>query len=349
MPKVSIVVPVYGVEPYLRKCLDSIARQTFDDIEVVVIDDGSPDGCPAIIDDFVKRDSRFRAIHKANAGVSAARNDGIDHASGEYVFFCDSDDWMPPDAISLLLEAAEASDADVSIGDYIESSDAGERQLTMFSNSFSTSSRASIDLIQKAVFNKGRANYKCNDFEYARGLGAPWHHLIKMSLIMRSGIKFNCQVGGLFDDGLFMLEVFEHAKRVVYTQNPTYYYRVVGTSITHGYKPDLLLRYQKVYFELENFISRYNKDEKFKRAYYVRVYAYLNKSMTAYFQNPENKERLTQRYSEYIRTVKSVPYDVAIREIDESALGYRKSRILVRLLKTRMYALYWIAKRLFSR
>jgi glycosyltransferase involved in cell wall biosynthesis len=347
--KVSIIVPVYGVEPYLRKCLNSIVTQTLDDIEVIVVDDGSPDGCPAIIDEFVECDARFHAIHKKNGGVSAARNDGLAQTTGEYVFFCDSDDWLPCDALKTLYEAAKTADADVAIGDYIESSNTGERELKMFSNSFVSKSGVTIGLIQRAIFNKGRANYRCADFDFARGLGAPWHHLIRRNLISSNSIEYNCRVGGLFDDGIFMLEVFESAECVAYVQEPTYFYRVVETSITHGYKDNLLERYQCVYDELERFIERYAKDEEFIRAYYVRVYAYLNKAMSAYFQNPANSKSFSERYAYYVQTLKSEPYHTAIRELDECALGYKRSRLLVRLLKRHMYLAYWLMKRFFSK
>ncbi len=349
MAEISIIVPVYGVELYLRECLESIRTQSFGDIEVIVVDDGSPDKCPNIIDEYVKRDRRFIAIHKDNAGVSAARNDGLALATGKYVFLCDSDDWLPTNALELLFETAEANDADVSIGDYIEHSEMGERRLSMFSNPFSTTQRRSIELIQKAVFNKGRTNYSCDDFDFTYGLGAPWHHLIRRNLIAHNGLEFDLGVKSLFDDGLFMLEVFEHTNTVVYVQEPTYYYRVVNTSITHGYKADLLERYQKVYSALEDFINRYDKDYDFNRSYYIRVYAYLNKAMTSYFQNPANAATLRQRYAEYIRTLNSNPYAIAIREMDESVLGYGKSRMLARLLKMRANMLYWIAKQLFSK
>lgn len=349
MAEISIIVPVYGVELYLRECLDSIKAQSFGDFEVIVVDDGSPDECPNIIDEYAKKDHRFVAIHKDNAGVSAARNDGLSLATGKYVFFCDSDDWLPANALKLLFEAAEANGADVSIGDYIEHSEMGERRLAMFSNPFSTSKRRSIELIQKAVFNKGRANYSCDDFDSAYGLGAPWHQLIRRDLIAHNGLEFDLGVKSLFDDGLFMLEVFEHANKVAYVQEPTYYYRVVSTSITHGYKADLLERYQRVYSALEDFIDRYGKGDDFKRSYYIRIYAYLNKAMTAYFQNPANAAPLRQRYAEYIRTLNSDPYAVAIREMDESVLGYGKSRMLARLLKMRANMFYWIAKQLFSK
>ena len=94
IPLVSIIVPVYNVEKYIRRCLDSIKDQTFKDFECILIDDGSPDNCPVICDEYAKIDSRFIVIHQKNAGVSAARNAGLDAAKGEWVCFVDSDDWV---------------------------------------------------------------------------------------------------------------------------------------------------------------------------------------------------------------------------------------------------------------
>ncbi len=95
-PKISIIVPVYKVERYLRECLDSILAQTFGDWECILVDDGSPDGCPQICDEYAARDPRFRVIHRTNGGLSAARNSGLREARGEYIEFVDSDDWIAP-------------------------------------------------------------------------------------------------------------------------------------------------------------------------------------------------------------------------------------------------------------
>ena len=94
---ISIIVPVYKVEPYLRKCVDSILAQTYKNLEIILVDDGSPDNCPALCAQYAKEDPRVRVIHKENGGVSTARNAGLDAATGEYVTFVDSDDWIDPD------------------------------------------------------------------------------------------------------------------------------------------------------------------------------------------------------------------------------------------------------------
>ena len=100
---ISVIVPVYKVEKYLRQCLDSLAAQTLDDIEIIIVDDGSPDGCPAMCDAWAEKDERIKVIHKPNGGLSSARNAGLVKASGEYVFFLDSDDTISANCIELSL------------------------------------------------------------------------------------------------------------------------------------------------------------------------------------------------------------------------------------------------------
>ena len=96
MKPVSIIVPVYKVEPYLRRCVDSILDQTFTDFELILVDDGSPDNCPAICDEYAEQDDRVKVVHKANGGLSSARNAGMAVANGKYYLFCDSDDYVSP-------------------------------------------------------------------------------------------------------------------------------------------------------------------------------------------------------------------------------------------------------------
>lgn len=113
MPELSIIVPVYKVEPYLRRCLDSILAQTFRDFELILIDDGSPDNCGAICDEYAAKDSRIIVIHQKNQGVSAARNAGLDIARGTYLGFVDSDDWIEPEMYETMIATAKEKQVDV--------------------------------------------------------------------------------------------------------------------------------------------------------------------------------------------------------------------------------------------
>ena len=114
--KISVIVPVYKAEAWLARCVDSILAQTFRDLEVILVDDGSPDGSGALCEGYAAADSRVKAIHKANGGVSSARNAGIEAASGEWVAFVDSDDWLEPDYLERLADRLTGPDCDVVMG-----------------------------------------------------------------------------------------------------------------------------------------------------------------------------------------------------------------------------------------
>lgn len=124
MPLISVIVPVYKVEKYLNRCVDSILAQTFTDFELILIDDGSPDNCGKICDEYEQKDSRIHTIHQKNGGLSSARNSGIDwvfqNSDSQWLTFIDSDDWVHPQYLDLLLSAANTHSADISICEYTE-------------------------------------------------------------------------------------------------------------------------------------------------------------------------------------------------------------------------------------
>lgn len=126
-PKVSVIVPVYKAEKYLRKCVDSLLAQTFRDFEVILVDDGSPDRSGEICDEYARQDARVRVIHKANGGVSSARQAGLDAARGEYAIHADPDDWVEPDMLEELYTKAKAEDADMVICDFYVNDRRGQR------------------------------------------------------------------------------------------------------------------------------------------------------------------------------------------------------------------------------
>lgn len=116
--KVSIIVPIYNVEKYLPKCIESIINQTYKNLEIILVDDGSPDNCAKICDEYAKKDNRIKVIHKPNGGVSSARNAGLDIATGEYIGFVDPDDFIAPEMYEQMLEAIKTANADLAICGY---------------------------------------------------------------------------------------------------------------------------------------------------------------------------------------------------------------------------------------
>ena len=124
-PLLSIIVPVYDVERYLPKCMDSILAQTFTDFELILVDDGSPDNCPALCDAAAAKDARIRVLHQKNGGLSAARNAGLDVARGEWIGFVDSDDYIAPEMYEILYKAVQSTGADLALCDYVKVDETG--------------------------------------------------------------------------------------------------------------------------------------------------------------------------------------------------------------------------------
>lgn len=129
--KLSIIVPIYNVAPYLRKCVDSLLVQDITDYEIILVDDGSPDECPQICDEYAEKYDNIRVVHQENAGLSAARNSGINVATGDYIMFVDSDDYLQPNVLGTLMEQVEREQLDVLRFDYqnVRQTEAGEYEV----------------------------------------------------------------------------------------------------------------------------------------------------------------------------------------------------------------------------
>lgn len=132
-PLISVIIPIYNVEPYLRRCLDSVLHQTYPNLEIILVDDGSPDNCPSICDEYANNDTRIVVIHKKNGGLSDARNAGLDICKGDYITFVDSDDSISHDYAECLLNVALKNDADIAIGRISNSKSIETNKTTIFS------------------------------------------------------------------------------------------------------------------------------------------------------------------------------------------------------------------------
>jgi glycosyltransferase involved in cell wall biosynthesis len=181
MPLFSIIVPVFKTEKYLEKCVTSILRQTYKDFELILVDDGSPDNCPQMCDDYAANDSRVMVIHKDNGGVSSARNCGIEAAIGTYIWFVDSDDYIEPYSLEQLYNAQKKEQADIYF--------------------FNTSGVNGLDI---GSFDDFLENYY---FTYVVGFG-PWNKLYKTSIIKKNKLYFDVEetVG---EDLLFNLSYYK--------------------------------------------------------------------------------------------------------------------------------------------
>ena len=216
MNKISIIVPVYKTEPYLRKCVDSILAQTHPDLEVILVDDGSPDHSGQICDEYAVQDPRVRVIHKPNGGLSDARNAGLDICTGDYIGFVDSDDWIEPTMYGTLLEMLLRFDADMAFGGV---ADELERDGTI--TTFRTSDYGQTPFSEDRIAAMHR---------YFHGSWAAWDKLYRAELFR--DIRY--PVGEINEDEAIALHLLEKCDTVCYTNEVCYHYmkRISSGSIT---------------------------------------------------------------------------------------------------------------------
>lgn len=204
MPKISVIVPVYNVEKYLNRCVDSILNQTFEDFELILVNDGSPDNCGNICDEYAQKDNRVKVIHKKNGGVSSARNAGIDTAQGEYIMFVDSDDWINE---NMLNDMYNMPDSDMKVS-----------SIRMIGKDNSTEYIIDTKMYTQEDLLIG---FFSEAFPIICFCG-PWCKLYKKDIIFNNAIRFN-EYMSLGEDTYFNLNYIKHCKSI-YTSEQIYYY-----------------------------------------------------------------------------------------------------------------------------
>lgn len=214
MERITVIVPVYKVEPYLAQCVDSVLAQTWQNWECILVDDGSPDGCPAICDEYAERDPRIRVIHKANGGLSDARNAGLDAAGGDYITFLDSDDVLHPQFLEVLMAGIQSEGADLSICGYCRFSGEQPRE------NASGESRVLTRVQALGMLNEWRS-------EEATEMVVACMKLYRRALF--DGLRF--RKGVLHEDEFLTHEVLDRCGRVVRNSAKLYYYRINEQSI----------------------------------------------------------------------------------------------------------------------
>lgn len=229
MPAISIIVPVYKTEKYLARCVDSLQNQTFRDIEIILVDDGSPDNCPQLCDAFAAADDRIRVIHKPNGGLSSARNAGLCAAQGEYIGFVDSDDDVELNMYERLWNTAEREYADFVMCDYLRVPASGERYLKTLDIRPGRYNKAAI---QKEIFP---ALIMGEDVDYGPLLSV-CHCLYRTDFLRSHNLYFDEEVRWS-EDNIFSAVVGYHADSFYYMKGEGlyHYYQNPGT-ITTGYR-----------------------------------------------------------------------------------------------------------------
>ena len=212
--KISVIIPVYKVEQYLDKCVQSIVDQTYSNLEIVLVDDGSPDNCPAMCDAWAKRDKRIHVIHKENGGGAQARNVGLDRCTGDYIGFVDSDDFILPDMYSELMRAMTEYSCDIVECGYSVTSDGSVQPET-------EKGEEPIVLNTVEALKLHIRDIKCRQIV--------WNKLYKRQVIGQERFIEGKQI----DDEFFTYKILGNAQRIAVLSSKMYCYRQQGSSVMH--------------------------------------------------------------------------------------------------------------------
>lgn len=266
---VSVIVPIYNVEAYLTQCLDSLVNQTYQNLEIVLIDDGSLDRCPQICDEYAAKDTRIKVVHKENGGLSSARNAGLDIAIGDYIAFVDSDDWVETDAYSVLAQTIECTNADIVT--------CGINKI-MDGKSYPTSSNdGNCTVIDNFTAIRYIPDEKRNvRFEV-------WNKLFKRAVI--GDIRFkNKQI---YEDVFFDRNVFLKAKTIAVINRNLYDYRMCRPGSTVSFFKENRF---SIFSELDSFSEELKSVGQLKLAKSFQLYA-IETAMSFYLDIKQLKAR----------------------------------------------------------
>lgn len=256
--KVSVIMPVYKVEEYLPKAIESMTNQTLKDIEIIIVDDGSPDNCPAIADEYAARDVRIKVIHQKNGGAANARNAGIDIAGGKYLYFLDPDDWAEEDMLETFYNLCEANDARMLIAGFI---------MEFYENgkAFSIAAVPESCIYDRNEFRKNAHIYLGNTM-----LAVPWNKLYRTSYIKEKNLRFPEIT---WDDLHFNMEVIKDVDRVVVCDRTFYHFfrSRAGSETTKVFDSSL---YEKRKQQFEHVLEVYEHWNITDSAIMSKVYAY---------------------------------------------------------------------------
>ena len=291
--KISVIVPVYNVEKYLVRCLESLLDQSLSGIEIILVDDGSTDNSSHICDDYAKKHKNIRVIHKKNQGLGMARNSGLELAKGEYVTFVDSDDYIEKDALKKLYDKAVQYQADTVLGTFYRVDAYGQAvpQYVPMKNRIFDGKDSILEHVLKNMLGSPR---EYHDDVYLNM--AVWMGLYSNRLIQEQHLKFYSERKFISEDIIFDLDYYPLAKRVMITDIVYYYYCENQFSLTTSYKKDRYEKNRILFIEIEKKCAKLGIDaqERLDRSFIgrSRQCIYQESSNFKYLQARKNIRRI---------------------------------------------------------
>lgn len=321
---ISIIVPIYNVEKYLNKCIESIVNQTYENIEIILIDDGSNDNSGIICDEYAKKDNRIIVVHKENGGVSSARNKGLKIAKGEWISFVDADDWIEQIFCQTLLNKVTQEQADIALCGY---------------NRITDSRIEKINANNQEVFLNSN-EYLVKSLNPQTGFGFCHMKLIKKEVLKSISFNERIEVG---EDALFNIQLSTYIKKAVFLKQPLYNYRINNQSVVKRYDENYANKYLKSMKIIEEYIwQEYNEENEenieIKQNYYNFVAYHIMLIIVNYCYHPDNKMCNAQRKNMLKEVINNDLFIIGLKKSNYNNISLTR-KITLYTLK---HKLYWL-------
>lgn len=336
MNKVTVIVPVYKAEKYLNRCVDSLVRQTYSNIEIILIDDGSPDMCPQICDQY-SLDNRIKVIHKVNEGVQEARNEALRIADSKWVAFIDADDWVEDDYVERLVNEADKG-FDVVIIDRIDEYENTSVPIQKYDKEHVFETEEELRKLHASVMSTAAAP----DFEPVSriNLGAVWDKLYLLSIIRDNMLSFD-KTARITGDVLFNLTYFKFIHSASYIHYYGCHYNMVGESITKSFDKE---RANKVLHTMQ-LIGTYveqNKTKELQQGYYLICIVSFIETLYRYYFSSLNRIKMTDKLLAVRHMINNSTFMSAFSGIDVHLLNERQKIMVWTCKKQHFFLLYML-------
>lgn len=330
----SIVVPVYKV-PYqlLRQSIDSIINQTYHQLDIILVDDGSPDECGKICDEYAKQDSRVRVVHQQNGGLSVVRNVGVEAARGEWVSFVDGDDWIEPNTyekVNGLIDKHEATVDLIAWDGYADFGDGNQKQINFFGDVKSLRLSTIQEKVDSVMPEYHTAGLRLALFDVT------WARAYRRSTLVDNRVQ---NIPGLkrAQDLIFNLEVFEYARDVYYVNIPFYHYSMHEEAVTKKFDTAIVSKMEQFSLALKKYVEQYHPgNAEYRQRMYVKIMPKIVECFAQYYVPLWKKEGMMKSLRVLKQELEVPIFREAVGRMDGSK-NIRKMKIFQFLLKNRLY------------
>lgn len=332
---VSVVLPIYNVEKYLDRCVTSVVNQSYRNLEIILVDDGSPDNCPAMCDAWAARDARIKVVHKKNAGLGMARNTGIENATGEYICFFDSDDYIAPETIEKCYRKAIEEAADVVSYGFHNVNSHGivtATNVPCCEKTVYTGTEILHSFLPDLLSSDPITGHSSNLWLSACGA------LYSMKPILQNNWTFVSEREIISEDVYSLMQFYQYVKKAVVLPEAFYYYCENGSSLTHTYRPDRFQKIQHFYNQCIMLCHSLDFPPKVEQRLQRVVLSY---TIAALKQEIHSFRPLKDRYVSAKTIIIDPIFQTAVRQGKSKADG-KARKILFFAIERRLYALCFL-------